>query len=107
MALKQVIAVVKPFLAQRVFDCLSVDVLEAAQVREVRGYGRQKSYLDQYGESEFAEVFLPKVHITLWLDESQVEEVVQRIVNVARTGRIGDGKIMILPVNEPNKAAST
>ncbi len=103
MALKQIIAVVKPFLAGQVFASIPVEFLDAAQVREVRGYGRQKSYLDQY-ESPSAGVFLPKVQITLWLDETHVQEVVKRIISVARTGRIGDGKIMVLPVDsaDPN-----
>lgn len=96
MALKQIIAVVKPFLAGDVFACIPTELLEAAEVREVRGYGRQKSYLDQY-ETAADGVFLPKVHISLWLDEAHVEDVVKRIVAVARTDRIGDGKIMILP----------
>lgn len=96
MAVKQIIAVVKPFLAERVFAQLPPELLEGAQVREVRGYGRQKSYLDQYGESEFTEIFLPKVEITLWVEESFTEQLLAQIIAVARTGRIGDGKIMIL-----------
>jgi nitrogen regulatory protein P-II 1 len=95
--LKQIIALVKPFLAERVLDALRRAPLEACSVREVKGYGRQKSYLDQYAESEYALAYLPKVEITLWADDSRVEEIIRRIVEIARTGRMGDGKIFVLP----------
>ncbi len=95
--MKQVMAVVKPFLAEKVLDGLKLAPLEACSVREVKGYGRQKSYLDQYASSEYSLAFLPKVEITLWVDDNRVEEIVRRIVEVARTGRMGDGKIVILP----------
>jgi len=95
--MKEVIAVVKPFLAERVLEALRLAPLEACTVREVKGYGRQKSYLDQYGDSDYSLAFLPKVEIQLWVDDARVDEVVERIVAVARTGRIGDGKIFVLP----------
>lgn len=69
-------------------------------VREVKGFGRQKSYLDQYGDSEYSHAFLPKVEISLWVDDARAEEIVRKIVEVARTGRIGDGKIFIMPISE-------
>ena len=94
---KQIVAIVKPFLAEKVLDGLKRAPLEACSVREVKGYGRQKSYLDQYAESEYSLAFLPKVEITLWVDDSRVEEIVRKIVEVARTGRMGDGKIFVLP----------
>ena len=95
--MKQVVAIVKPFLAEKVLDGLKRAPLEACSVREVKGYGRQKSYLDQYAVSEYSLAFLPKVEITLWVDDSRVEEIVRKIVEVARTGRMGDGKIFVLP----------
>ena len=98
--MKQVIAVVKPFLAEKVLEALRLAPLEACTVREVKGFGRQKSYLDQYGDSEYSLVFLPKVEISLWVDDARVDEVVERIVAVARTGRMGDGKIFVLPAAE-------
>ena len=97
--MKQIIAVVKPHLAEKVLDALRRAPLEACTVNEVKGYGRQKSYLDQYAGSEFAMAFLPKVEITLWVDDARVEEIVRKVVEVARTGRIGDGKIMVLPID--------
>jgi nitrogen regulatory protein PII len=97
---KQIVAIVRPFLAEKVLENLKRAPLEAFSVREVKGYGRQKSYLDQYGENEYSMAFLPKVEISLWVDDMRVEEIVRRIVDVARTGRMGDGKILILPVGQ-------
>ena len=96
--MKQIVAVVKPYLAEKVLEALKRAPLEAFSVREVKGYGRQKSYLDQYGETEYSLAFLPKVEIALWVDDLRVEEMIQKIVSVARTGRMGDGKIFVLPV---------
>ena len=95
--MKQVVAIVKPFLAEKVLDNLKTAPLEALSVREVKGFGRQKSYLDEYSDSEFSMAFLPKVEIVIWVDDARAEEVVNKIVEVSRTGRMGDGKIMILP----------
>ena len=95
--MKQVVAVVKPYLAEQVLEGLKRAPLEAVSVREVKGYGRQKSYLDQYAGSEYSLAFLPKVEISLWVDDARVEEIVRKIVEVARTGRMGDGKVFILP----------
>jgi len=97
MSVKQVVAIVKPFLAEKVLDALKDAPLEACQVQEVKGFGRQKSYLDEYRGSEYSTAFLPKVEITVWVEDLRVDEVVQTIVEIARTGRIGDGKVFILP----------
>jgi nitrogen regulatory protein PII len=94
--MKQVIAVIRPFMAEKVLENLRLAPIEACSVREVKGYGRQKSYLDQYGESEYSMAFLPKVEISLWVDDARVDEVVRQIVEVARTGRMGDGKVFVL-----------
>lgn len=96
-AVKQIVAIVKPFLAERVLEALRHAPLEACSVREVKGYGRQKSYLDEYRGGEYALAYLPKVEITAWVDDYRVEEVVRTIVEVARTGRMGDGKVFVLP----------
>jgi nitrogen regulatory protein PII len=94
---KLVIAIVKPYLVEKVLDALDHAPLEACGVSEVKGYGRQKTYLDEYRGSEYSLAFLPKVEITLWVEDARVEEVVRTIVEVARTGRMGDGKIFVLP----------
>jgi nitrogen regulatory protein P-II 1 len=101
--MKQIIAVIKPFLAEQVLEGLRLAPIEACCVREVKGYGRQKSYLDQYGDSEYSMAFLPKVEISLWVDDSRVDEVVRQVVEISRTGRMGDGKIFVL---SPFDAAS-
>ena len=95
--MKQVLAVVKPFLAEKVLESLKLAPIEACGVREVKGYGRQKSYLDEYRGSEYSMAYLPKVEITLWVDDPRVDVVLRAIVDVARTGRMGDGKIFVLP----------
>ena len=95
--MKELIAIVKPFLVERVLEALRLAPLEACTVREVKGYGRQKSYLDQYGDSEYSLAFLPKVEIQVWVEDARADEVVERILQVARTGRMGDGKVFVLP----------
>ncbi len=95
--MKQIVAIVKPYLVEKVLDSLKRAPVEACSIREVKGYGRQKSYLDEYAGSEYSLAFLPKVEITLWADDARVEELVRKIVEVARTGRMGDGKIFVLP----------
>jgi nitrogen regulatory protein PII len=95
--MKQVVAIVKPYLAEKVLEALQHAPVEACGVTEVKGYGRQKSYLDEYRGSEYSLAFLPKVEITLWVEDPRVEEVLRTVVEVARTGRMGDGKIFVLP----------
>jgi nitrogen regulatory protein P-II 1 len=95
--MKEIVAIVKPFLAEKVLQGLKRAPLEALVVREVKGFGRQKSYLDQYDESEFALAFLPKVEITMWVEDSRADEIVRKVVQIARTGRMGDGKVFVLP----------
>jgi nitrogen regulatory protein PII len=95
--MKQVIAVVKPYLVEKILDALKLAPIEACGVCEVKGYGRQKNYLDEYHGSEYSMAYLPKVEITLWVQDLSVEEVVRTLVDVARTGRMGDGKIFVMP----------
>lgn len=95
--MKQIIAIIKPYLVERVLDALKQIAIEACGVCEVKGYGRQKNYLDEYRGSEYSMAYLPKVEIILWVDDARVEEVTRTLVEVARTGRMGDGKIFVLP----------
>ena len=97
--MKQIVAIVKPFVVENLLESLRRAPLDALSIREVKGFGRQKSYLDQYAESEYTHAFIPKVEITLWVDDLRVEEIVRKIVDVSRTGRIGDGKIFVLPAD--------
>jgi nitrogen regulatory protein PII len=104
---KQILAVVKPYLAEKVVEALRRAPLEALTVREVKGYGRQKNHLEEYGQSEYALAFLPKVEIEAWVDDARVAEVVERITQVARTGRMGDGKVFVLPVSRFEQVIET
>lgn len=97
--MKQVIAIVRPYLAERVIENLRLAPLEALIVQEVKGHGRQKSYLKDYSESEYDLAFLPKVEITMWVEDSRVEEVIRRVNESAQSGRMGDGKILVLPID--------
>ena len=93
----QIVAMVKPFRAQAVLAALeAIDIL-GGTVREAMGYGRQKNRLHRYLGSEYNASFLPKVEITLIVHEQDVAAAVKIIVGQARTGRMGDGKILILP----------
>ena len=96
--MKQVIAIVRPYLAEKVLDNLRLAPLEALALREVKGFGRQKNYLDEYRANEFESVFLPKIEILMWVDDFRVEEVIRRVTEVACSGRMGDGKVIVLPV---------
>ena len=94
--MKQIVAIVKPFLVEKILEALRRAPLEAVSVAEVKGMGKQKSYLERYADSEYSRTFLPKVEITVWVDDSRAEDVARKIVDVARTGRMGDGIIFIL-----------
>jgi nitrogen regulatory protein PII len=96
--MKQVVAIVKPFLAERVLEALATVPIEALSLHEVRGYGRQKSYLDATTEQDQSLAFLPKVEVECWVEDDLVELVIERLMAAARTGRMGDGKIFVLPV---------
>jgi len=93
----QLIALVKPFRATAVLQALESLELLGGTVREVMGYGRQKNRLHRYLGSEYSASFLPKVQITLFLDDSEVPAAIKAIVGQARTGRMGDGKIIVVP----------
>lgn len=99
--MKQIVAIVKPFLAEKVIESVAGQPVEELSIREVKGFGRQKNYLDQYGENEYSLAFVPKVEISIWAEEKNVEAIIECIVSVSRTGRLGDGKIMVLPVVTP------
>ena len=99
--MKQIVSIVKPFLAERVVAAIAGKQVEEISIREVKGYGRQKNYLDQYGENEYSLAFVPKVEVSVWAQDEHVDSIIEQIVAVSRTGRLGDGKIMVLPVVEP------
>lgn len=93
----QLIALVKPFRAQAVLNALSAVGMLGGTVREAMGYGRQKNRLHQYLGSEYNTSFVPKVELRVFVHEATVPAAIKAIVGEARTGRIGDGKILVLP----------
>ncbi len=93
----KIIALVKPFRAQAVLSALQSLEILGGTVREAMGYGRQKNRLGHYLGSEYNTSFLPKVQLTVFVEEKHAAAVVKAIVSQARTGRIGDGKVMVLP----------
>jgi nitrogen regulatory protein PII len=96
--MKQLTIVVKPFCAEAVLRALSDLGVAACVVREAKGYSRQKGYLDRYLGSEYSMAFLPKVEITVCVAEDRLDAVVEQTARTARTGRMGDGKIFVVPL---------
>ncbi|WP_240907083.1 P-II family nitrogen regulator [Paludisphaera rhizosphaerae] len=92
----QIIALMKPFRAQAVLAALEEVEILGGVVREAMGYGRQKNRLNQYLGSEYNTSFLPKVELTVFVEEEHLAAAVKAITDHARTGRIGDGKILVL-----------
>ncbi len=94
--MKQLTIVLRSFRAEAVLRAIADLDVTACLVQEAKGYSRQKGYLDRYVGSEYSLAFLPKVEISVWVNDARVEEVADRIVRTARTGRIGDGKVFVL-----------
>jgi nitrogen regulatory protein PII len=99
--MKQLTIVVKPFRAEAVLQAVAELGVTACVVREAKGYSRQKGYLNRYVGSEYSMAFLPKVEISVCVGDDRAAEVAERITRVARTGRIGDGKIFVLDMAWP------
>ena len=94
--MKQLTLLVRPFKAEAVLKAIQeLDVI-ACSVQEAKGYSRQKGYLERYLGSEYSMAFLPKVEISVWISDQRVQEVADRLVKAARTGRIGDGKVFVV-----------
>jgi nitrogen regulatory protein PII len=88
---------VKPFRAQAVLEALDSLEILGGTVREAMGYGRQKNRLHRYLGSEYNSSFVPKVEIAVFVHDRDAPEVIRAIATQARTGRIGDGKVLVLP----------
>jgi nitrogen regulatory protein P-II 1 len=97
---KKIEAVIKPFKLDEVKDALHEVGLQGITVVEAKGFGRQKGHTELYRGAEYVVDFLPKVKIELVCADNLVERAVEAIVNAARTGRIGDGKIFVTHVEE-------
>lgn len=98
--MKKIEVVIKPFKLDEVKDALTRIGLEGLTMSEVKGFGRQKGHAEMYRGAEYVVDFLPKVKLEIVVEDSKVMQVIDAILQSARTGRIGDGKISILPVDE-------
>jgi nitrogen regulatory protein P-II 1 len=98
--MKKIEAIIKPFKLSEVKEALSDFGIVGMTVTEVKGFGRQKGQTEVYRGSEYSVDFLPKIKIEVVLREDKVDKAVDAILEAARTGKIGDGKIFILPVDE-------
>lgn len=98
--MKKIEAIIKPFKLDEVKDALNEQGITGMSVVEVRGFGRQKGHKEIYRGAEYVVDFLPKIKIEIVVDDGLVERVVQTIQETANTGKIGDGKIFVLPVDE-------
>src|SRR6266702_2986583 len=99
-AMKMVMAIFKPFKLDEVRDALTSLGIQGLTVSEVKGFGRQKGQTEIYRGAEYAVSFLPKIMIEVVIDEAMVERVVEAIRRAAGTGKIGDGKIFVMPVEQ-------
>ena len=100
--MKQLTIVVKPFRASAVLEALAECGVDSCVVREAKGYSRQKGYLDRYLGSEYSMAFLPKVEITACVAADRLDAVADQVAKVARTGRMGDGKIFVTALGWPD-----
>ncbi len=98
--MKKIEAIIKPFKLDEVKDALNEIGIQGITVSEVRGFGRQKGHTELYRGAEYVVDFLPKIRIEIIVKADMVAKVIEVIVNSAKTGRIGDGKIFVLPVDE-------
>jgi nitrogen regulatory protein P-II 1 len=100
MALKKIEAIIKPFKLEEVKEALTEAGIEGMTATEVKGFGRQKGHTEIYRGSEYTVDFLPKVKLEIVLPEASVPKAVAAILKSAKTGKIGDGKIFVLPLDE-------
>ena len=98
--MRKVEAIIKPFKLDDVKEALSKLGIQGMTVTEVRGFGRQKGHTELYRGAEYVVDFLPKIKLEVAVPDETADKVVQAIVEAANTGRIGDGKIFVLPVEE-------
>jgi nitrogen regulatory protein P-II 1 len=98
--MKLIVAIIKPFKLDEVKDALNGVGIEGITVSEVKGFGRQKGHTELYRGAEYVVDFIPKVKLEIAVNDELVAKVVETIENTAKTGRIGDGKIFILPLEE-------
>ena len=98
--MKKIEAVIKPFKLDEVREALSEVGITGLTVSEVKGFGRQKGHTELYRGAEYVVDFLPKIKVEIVVGEAVAEQVIEAIVKAARTGKIGDGKIFVSPVEQ-------
>ncbi len=98
--MKKIEAIIKPFKLDDVKEALNEIGIKGMTISEVKGYGRQKGHKEVYRGAEYVVDFIPKVKLEIIVDAAQVDQVVAKIKESAYTGKIGDGKIFVLPVEE-------
>ena len=98
--MKIVMAIIKPFKLDEVRDALTAIGVHGMTVTEVKGYGRQKGHTEIYRGSEYTVDFLPKVKVEVVVDDDAAEKIAQVIVKSANTGKVGDGKVFVSPVEQ-------
>ena len=98
--MKMITAIIKPFKLEAVKEALTLVGVEGMTVTEVKGFGRQKGHTEIYRGSEYTVDFLPKIKLELVVTDDLKDKVVAAIVNGAKTGKIGDGKVFISPVDD-------
>ena len=98
--MKKIEAIIKPFKLDEVREALAEIGISGLTVTEVKGFGRQKGHTELYRGAEYVVDFLPKVKIEVVVAEGVVEDTIEAILKAARTGKIGDGKIFVMPVDQ-------
>ena len=98
--MKKIEAIIKPFKLDEVKDALSEIGLAGMTVTEVKGFGRQKGHTEVYRGSEYTVDFLPKIKLEVVVADGQLESATKAITEAAKTGKIGDGKVFVIPVEE-------
>jgi nitrogen regulatory protein P-II 1 len=98
--MKKVEAVIRHFKLEEVKNALTAQNIVGMTVTEVRGFGRQRGHKEQYRGAEYTVDFLPKLKVELVVEDADVEKAVKIIIESARTGKVGDGKIFITPIEE-------
>ena len=98
--MKKIEAIIKPFKMEDVKEALTEIGIEGMTVSEVKGFGRQKGHTEIYRGSEYTVDFLPKVKFEIVVADDRVQKAVATIVDAARTGKIGDGKVFVVPIEQ-------
>jgi len=98
--MKKIEAIIKPFKLDDVKEALNEIGIKGMTISEVKGYGRQKGHKEIYRGAEYVVDFIPKIRIEVIVDASMVNQVIEKMREAAHTGKIGDGKIFVLPVEE-------